>query len=208
MTITTTAATEAATQFPSSFRDCERIIVQELADVLDHMDETQIDALVNLIANARKVFFVGVGRVELALEAIAKRLAHLGVDTVMVGQITEPAICGQDLLIVGSGSGKTGFPLFIAGKAKSFGAKVARIGIVEDCPMKQYTDLFVHVPAAGKPGSGTKPSQQPLTRPVPHPNTSLFEQSLLLVGDAIAMSMVRKRDIDLDSLWEYHANLE
>lgn len=29
--------------------------------------------------------------------------------------------------------------------------------------------------------------------------TSLFEQSLLLVGDAIAMSMVRKRDIDLDS---------
>ena len=52
MTITTTAATEAATQFPSSFRDCERIIVQELADVLDHMDETQIDALVNLIANA------------------------------------------------------------------------------------------------------------------------------------------------------------
>lgn len=106
MTITTTAATEAATQFPSSFRDCERIIVQELADVLDHMDETQIDALVNLIANARKVFFVGVGRVELALEAIAKRLAHLGVDTVMVGQITEPAICGQDLLIVGSGSGK------------------------------------------------------------------------------------------------------
>ena len=155
MTITTTAATEAATQFPSSFRDCERIIVQELADVLDHMDETQIDALVNLIANARKVFFVGVGRVELALEAIAKRLAHLGVDTVMVGQITEPAICGQDLLIVGSGSGKTGFPLFIAGKAKSFGAKVARIGIVEDCPMKQYTDLFVHVPAAGKPGSGS-----------------------------------------------------
>ena len=64
MTITTTAATEAATQFPSSFRDCERIIVQELADVLDHMDETQIDALVNLIANARKVFFVGVGRVD------------------------------------------------------------------------------------------------------------------------------------------------
>lgn len=153
MTITTTAATEAATQFPSSFRDCERIIVQELADVLDHMDETQIDALVNLIANARKVFFVGVGRVELALEAIAKRLAHLGVDTVMVGQITEPAICGQDLLIVGSGSGKTGFPLFIAGKAKSFGAKVARIGIVEDCPMKQYTDLFVHVPPPASPAA-------------------------------------------------------
>ena len=62
--------------------------------------------------------------------------------------------------------------------------------------MKQYTDLFVHVPAAGKPYSGTKPSEQPMT--------SLFEQSLLLVGDAIAMSLVRKQDIDLDSLWEFH----
>jgi 3-hexulose-6-phosphate isomerase len=198
--MTTATVTENTIQSPTSFRYCEQIIVQELADVLDHVDEAQIDALVDLIANARKVFFVGVGRVKLALEAIAKRLAHLGVDTVMVGQITEPAICEKDLLIVGSGSGKTGFPLFIAGKAKSFGAKVARIGIVEDCPMKQYTDLFVHVPAAGKPGSGTKPSQQPMT--------SLFEQSLLLVGDAIAMSMVRKRNLDLDSLWEYHANLE
>ena len=129
----------------TSFRECEQIIINELSDVLSNVDENQIDELVDLITGARKVFFVGVGRVELALEAIAKRLAHLSIDTVMVGQITEPAICDKDLLIVGSGSGKTGFPLFIAGKAKSFGAKVARIGIVEDCPMKQYTDLFVHV---------------------------------------------------------------
>lgn len=104
--MTTATVTENTIQSPTSFRYCEQIIVQELADVLDHVDEAQIDALVDLIANARKVFFVGVGRVKLALEAIAKRLAHLGVDTVMVGQITEPAICEKDLLIVGSGSGK------------------------------------------------------------------------------------------------------
>lgn len=66
--------------------------------------------------------------------------------------------------------------------------------------MTPYTDLFVHVPATGKPGSGTTPSQQPMT--------SLFEQSLLLLGDAIAMSMVRRKNLDLDALWEHHANLE
>ena len=91
----------------TSFHECERIIINELSDVLGNVDETQIDQLTDLIPGARKVFFVGVGRVELALEAIAKRLAHLGIDTVMVGQITEPAICDKDLLIVGSGSGKT-----------------------------------------------------------------------------------------------------
>lgn len=77
----------------TSFHECERIIINELSDVLGNVDETQIDQLTDLITGARKVFFVGVGRVELALEAIAKRLAHLGIDTVMVGQITEPAIC-------------------------------------------------------------------------------------------------------------------
>ena len=81
----------------TSFHECERIIINELSDVLGNVDETQIDQLTDLITGARKVFFVGVGRVELALEAIAKRLAHLGIDTVMVGQITEPAICDKDL---------------------------------------------------------------------------------------------------------------
>ena len=72
--MTTATVTENTIQSPTSFRYCEQIIMQELADVLDHVDEAQIDALVDLIANARKVFFVGVGRVKLALEAIAKRL--------------------------------------------------------------------------------------------------------------------------------------
>ncbi len=69
----------------TSFRECEQIIINELSDVLSNVDENQIDELVDLITGARKVFFVGVGRVELALEAIAKRLAHLSIDTVMVG---------------------------------------------------------------------------------------------------------------------------
>ena len=50
----------------TSFHECERIIINELSDVLGNVDETQIDQLTDLITGARKVFFVGVGRVELA----------------------------------------------------------------------------------------------------------------------------------------------
>ena len=78
--------------------------------------------------NAEKVFFVGVGRVMLALECIAKRYAHLGIHAVVVGEITEPAITPKDVLVVGSGSGETLFPLGIARKAHSIGAKVVHIG--------------------------------------------------------------------------------
>ena len=38
--------------------------------------------------------------------------------------------------------------------------------------------------------------------------TSLFEQSLLLFGDATAMMLIRDRGIELEKLWEFHANLE
>ena len=38
--------------------------------------------------------------------------------------------------------------------------------------------------------------------------TSLFEQALLLFGDTVALMMAREMDIEMEDLWEYHANLE
>lgn len=40
------------------------------------------------------------------------------------------------------------------------------------------------------------------------PMTSLFEQTLLLYGDAVARVIVERKALDLTSLWQYHANLE
>ncbi len=75
-------------------------IINELRVTLSKVDSNEVEELVNQIKKADKIFFVGVGRVLLSLEAIAKRLAHLGINTVVVGQITEPAITDKNLLIV------------------------------------------------------------------------------------------------------------
>ena len=40
------------------------------------------------------------------------------------------------------------------------------------------------------------------------PMTSLFEQSVLLVGDILAKMIIEERSLDMKSLWQYHANLE
>lgn len=179
----------------------EKAIVDELATTMGSVAEQDVLALVSHIQTAEKVFFVGVGRVLLSLEAIAKRLAHLGIRTFIVGQITEPAITGDDLLIVGSGSGESLFPLGIARKARSFGATVAHIGSNPDSSMKEYTDTFVRIPVQTKLDlPGEVRSVQPMT--------SLFEQALLLLGDAIALMIVREKNIDMHNLWQFHANLE
>lgn len=104
------------------------MILGELNTALACVSDEEIDALIKIITQAEKVFFVGVGRVLLSLEAIAKRWAHLGIETHIVGEITEPAITEKDVLIVGSGSGTTMIPAGIAQKAHKLGAKVVHIG--------------------------------------------------------------------------------
>lgn len=183
------------------FLDAQARIVNEIQEAMSSIDATQVDALVDAILTADRVFFVGVGRVKLALEGIAKRLAHLGIDTVVVGQITEPAITDADLLIVGSGSGESLFPLAIAGKAKQHGAAVAHVGANPDSSMRAHVDVFVRVPVQTKLGL---PDEIPSTQPM----TSLFEQSLLLLGDAIALMLVDRSGTPLHDLWRHHANLE
>lgn len=183
------------------FKSVEQKITKEISATLDNIAPEEVEQLVAAIEIAERVFFVGVGRVLLSLEGIAKRLAHLGVQTVIVGQITEPAITERDLLVVGSGSGESSLPLAIAKKAKSFGTTVAHIGSNVNSSMKEYTDIFVRIPVQTKLAlPGEIPSVQPMT--------SLFEQSLLLLGDSIALMMVEEKNIDMHSLWQYHANLE
>ncbi|KMY52331.1 sugar isomerase [Peribacillus loiseleuriae] len=186
-----------------NYWEVSKDIINELGNTLGNTNREEVEQLIAEIQKAEKVFFVGVGRVLLSLEAIAKRLAHLGIKTYIVGQITEPAITERDLLIVGSGSGETAFPLIIAKKAKQFKATVAHIGANSQSSMREYTDLFIKIPVSTKLHlPGEIPSVQPMT--------SLFEQSLLLLGDTIALMMIKEKDKDKDmhSLWQYHANLE
>ncbi|SDJ57380.1 6-phospho-3-hexuloisomerase [Salimicrobium halophilum] len=183
------------------YNQAQKEIVEELSNTLNQIDGDSADELLAEIKKADKVFFVGVGRVLLSLQGVAKRLAHLGIKTYVVGQITEPAITENDLLIVGSGSGESAFPLTIAQKAKKYNARIAHIGANPDCSMKEYSDVFVRIPVSTK-------LQLPNEIPSVQPMTSLFEQSLLLLGDTLALMLIREQDIDMPSLWEYHANLE
>ncbi|HAX52239.1 MAG TPA: sugar isomerase [Lachnospiraceae bacterium] len=176
-------------------------VLDECQKALEAIEPDKVQSYLEMITGAEQVFFIGVGRVLLSLEAIAKRYAHLGIRVVVVGQITEPAITQKDVLIVGSGSGGTLYPAGIARKAKSIGAKVIHIGSNPDSPLKDTADLFVRIPVESRAKKKDEiHSVQPMT--------SLFEQALLLFGDITAMMLIEDRRIDIDSLWQYHANLE
>ena len=177
-------------------------VLDELGKTLDSIDPASLERLSQDILAADQVFFVGVGRVMLALQCVCKRLAHLGIKAHYVGEITEPAITKNDLLIVGSGSGGSLFPLGIAKKARAIvDCKIVHIGSNPNSEMKDIADYMVRIPVRTKFYLDDEiDSCQPMT--------TLFEQSVLLVGDILAKMIIEDRKLDMKGLWQYHANLE
>lgn len=183
------------------YKTATKLVIDECNLALTKIDEKKIDELIDYLFNADKVFFIGVGRVKLELEAFAKRLAHLGIKTHIVGDINEPAMTDRDILIVGSGSGESLIPVAIARKAKSLGGKIVHIGSNPQSSLAPITDLMIRIPVQTKLYLDDEISSN-------QPMSSLFEQSLLLLGDIVAKMIVEQKQIELKSLWQYHANLE
>ena len=176
-------------------------IVCEIAAVLNEVDAKEIEALVNELMQAEKVFIFGVGRVFLSLKCLGKRLGHLDIDVQVVGAVNEKPIGAKDLLLIGSGSGESKLPAEIARIAKSKGARLGLITASRSSTIKSMSDVVVHLPAPTKfDAAAGIPSVQPMT--------NLFDQALHIFGDVVSTIIQQRKGITSEQLWRYHANLE
>lgn len=183
------------------FKDINDIILEEIKITLDKVDESEFKELINTIINSKKVFVIGVGRVLLMLKAFAKRLNHVGIKSYVVGETTIPGIDSKDLLVAASGSGETITTLTIMKLAKKYKAKIALITAASNSKAKKKCDISLTIPANTKLNlPGETKSKQPMT--------NLFEQCLLILCDAVTISIQKRLSITEEDLWKVHANLE
>lgn len=186
----------------NKFQSKYTIVLNELKGAFEAINIVDVEKFVKDICDADKVFFVGVGRVKLSLEAFTKRLVHLGIKACCVGDIAEPAITNKDILVIGSGSGESIIPLAIAKKAKEIGCKkIIHIGSNPNGHMKEYTDYMIRIPVRTRLYLEDEIESNQIM-------TSLFEQTLLIFGDVICQMILEIKNKELESLWQYHANLE
>lgn len=178
-------------------------ISRELDSVITavvHEDPVALAVLADLIAEAPRVFVLGAGRSGLALKMTAMRLMHLGLDVHVVGEVTAPAIARNDLLFTASGSGTTGSIVRAAQTAAAAGAGVAVITTAPESPLAQLAAVSIVVPAADKlDRSGSSSAQYA---------GSLFEQTVMILGDALFHALWQRSGRSADELWPRHANLE
>jgi len=92
---------------------CYRIL-EEISRTIDLGELEKTEELLEALTQAKRVFVAGAGRSGLMVRSFAQRLMQIGIDTYVVGETTTPEIHDGDLILIGSGSGRTGGPVSYA----------------------------------------------------------------------------------------------
>ncbi|SEK39005.1 6-phospho-3-hexuloisomerase [Paenibacillus sp. cl141a] len=177
------------------------VIAKELSESVQQVDAGQIEELIERIVQSDAVFLAGGGRSGLMIRAFAMRLMQMGFKVHIVGDTVTPAIGANDLLLIGSGSGETQGLVSMARKAKGIGSAVAVVTVRPESSIGKLSDAMVQLPGT------TKEQNQDILVTV-QPMASLFEQSMLIVLDAIILRLMEKSKLRSDQMFSLHANLE
>jgi 6-phospho-3-hexuloisomerase len=153
-----------------------------------------------LLLKAPTVFTIGTGRSGLALQMAAMRFMHLGLTTHVVGETTAPAIGQGDVLVAASGSGSTARVVRAAQTARDQGADVIALTTAPESALAKTATEVLIIPAADKQDFDGSASIQYAG--------SLFEQSVLLITDALFHTLWKTSGVQARELWRLHANLE
>ena len=176
-------------------------VLEEIAGVAETVDRGSIEALVEALVAAPRVFVTGEGRSGLMGKAFAMRLMHLGVVVHVVGETVTPAVAAGDLVVAVSGSGTTAGTLRAVEAARGAGATVAAVTTDPSSALGRLADAVLVLPAATKHRrAGEATTVQPLG--------SLFDQGTHVVLDAVCLGLARVREVGNDRARATHANTE
>jgi 6-phospho-3-hexuloisomerase len=186
-----------------SFSELADAVVGELQRALLSAPETGVEALVEEIERAERVFVAGAGRSKLMVRAFCMRLMQMGKPCHVLGETATPAFGTGDLLLVASGSGATDSLVLLASKAKKrLGGRIALITATPGSPLTEVADtvIVISAPAWTAPATAGTRSIQPLG--------TVYEQSLLLALDILVMILMERQGVPVSAMQARHANLE
>jgi 6-phospho-3-hexuloisomerase len=182
------------------------VIEQVLSELTACVRQVPAEGLVKageLIQSAPRIFMAGAGRSGLCMRALGMRLMHMGKTVHVVGETTTPSIASGDLLIVGSGSGRTASLLAMAERAQRQGARIILFTTDAASPLSRLADHRVVISAPSYmayEGGHNLTSVQPLG--------TLFEQSMFILCDSLILGLMQRTGVSAVQMFERHANLE
>jgi 6-phospho-3-hexuloisomerase len=182
----------------SMYSDLVDAVIEENKKVLKQIVEKQIERFVDEVLKAKQIQIFGMGRMLAATRGFAMRLMHLGLNAHVVFDTNCPRIGKGDLLIVNCAA--TTIDLGIIKLAKEAGATTCTVTAHPENEQGRLVDFFVYLPGQIFGGPSEVKSIQPMA--------SLFEQSLFLFEDIVAILIMRRLNLTSKQMEERHTNLE
>ncbi|EWY39063.1 iron-sulfur cluster assembly protein HesB [Skermanella stibiiresistens SB22] len=174
----------------------------EIARTFETIDGSQVDALVEALAAARRIVLHGVGREGLMMRALTMRLFHMGLEAHPVGDMTTPAIGAGDLLVVSAGPGGFSTIMALIGVAREAGAKVAVITAQPAGGAARTADLVMFLPAQTMANDSGAAASAVLSM------GSAFEGAQYVFFEVLVLLLRQRLGISAEDMRARHTNLE
>lgn len=168
--------------------DTLKIIVDEINSVLSKVDRKQLEEVVNSINKNSRIMVDGEGRSGLMGKGFAMRLMHIGYEVYSVGETITPAIQKNDIYFSISGSGESANIVLNTKKAKEKGCRIIAVTSKAESTIGSLADKLIIVPGATKSDNGVQRNSVQLL-------SSLFDQSLHVVLDAVCLMLSKKDNV-------------
>lgn len=172
----------------------------------------QVDAFLDAILAADRIYVMGAGRSGLVAKSFAMRLMHTGFTAYVVGETITPAIGDTDLIIAFSGSGNTKTIGDIAETAKGLGAKVALVSSNPKSRIGNIADFIIEIETQRDPVTCDAHEYEIRQMLGEHrsfaPLGTIFETSSLMFGDAVISTLMDMKKIEEADLKRRHTNIE
>ncbi|MGQ9469204.1 MAG: 6-phospho-3-hexuloisomerase [Nitrososphaerales archaeon] len=191
------------------------LLIELVSKNLSEVSEEEVNKCIELILSRRdkKIFIMGAGRSGLVGRAFALRLLHLDYHVHVLGETLMPPVSKGDLVIAISGSGSTKLIITAVEAAKRVGATIIGITSYPDSPLGKIADFILQVkgrvmPAKEENGRDYFARQilglhEPLV-----PLGTLFEDTCMILLDAMISVMMNKLNLSEEDLGRRHANIE
>ncbi|MCS7131502.1 MAG: SIS domain-containing protein [Hadesarchaea archaeon] len=169
-------------------------ILKHIKECCGKLDPKQVDAAVQGLTSAERIFVAGAGRSEILARNFALRLQRLGLRAYIVGDVA-PVITARDMLVAISGSGETDSVISIAESARKVGAKVLAVTSFPQSTLGKQADFVLHVAGREKPwerGSYVERMVHGEHEP-PSPMGALFESACFILLEGLCAEILERK---------------
>ncbi|KAA0971142.1 SIS domain-containing protein [Aureimonas fodinaquatilis] len=172
----------------------------EIGHAMGGIDGGEYTAAIEALASAHNIALYGVGREGLQIKGLAMRLFHLGLSASVVGDMTTPALCRSDLLVVSAGPGSFSTVEALMNVAREAGANVLLFTANPDAPAGRLATSRVLVPAQTMANDIHGDSVLPMG--------SLYEGALFVLFEMLVLSLKERLNVTAAQMRAVHTNLE